>query len=45
MPPTLGIYVLVDSVQESLEKIVQAGGEIATPFTPQGEGEAYATFS
>jgi predicted enzyme related to lactoylglutathione lyase len=38
------IYVMVDSVQGTLEKIVEAGGQVVTPFTPQGEGEAYAVF-
>jgi predicted enzyme related to lactoylglutathione lyase len=38
------VYVMVDSVEESLEKIVQAGGEVVKPLTPQQEGEAYATF-
>jgi uncharacterized protein len=42
--PGLLPYVLVESVEQALEQIVQLGGEIATPFTPQGEGEAYATF-
>jgi predicted enzyme related to lactoylglutathione lyase len=35
---------MVESVEQKLEQIVQLGGEIATPLTPQGEGEAYATF-
>jgi predicted enzyme related to lactoylglutathione lyase len=42
--PGLLPYVMVESVEEALEKIVQAGGEIVTPLTPQSEGEAYATF-
>jgi uncharacterized protein len=42
--PGLLVYVMVDSVEQKLEQIVQLGGEIATPFTPRGEGEAYATF-
>jgi predicted enzyme related to lactoylglutathione lyase len=35
---------MVESVEQSLEKIVEAGGAVVTPLTPQGEGEAYATF-
>jgi uncharacterized protein len=42
--PGLLLYVIVESVQQSLEKIVDAGGAIVTPLTPQGEGEAFATF-
>jgi predicted enzyme related to lactoylglutathione lyase len=38
------IYVMVESVQETLDKIVSAGGEVVTPYTPQGPGEAFATF-
>jgi uncharacterized protein len=47
-PPTLQpgllIYINVDDVQRALAKIVEAGGEIVTPLTPQDEGEAFATF-
>lgn len=42
--PGLLLYVLVESVEQTLEQIVRLGGEIVTPLTPQGEGEAYATF-
>ena len=42
--PGLLVYVMVDSVEQSLEKITEAGGAIVTPLTPQGEGEAFATF-
>jgi predicted enzyme related to lactoylglutathione lyase len=42
--PGLLIYVLVDSVEQKLEQIAQLGGAVVTPLTPQGEGEAYATF-
>jgi uncharacterized protein len=38
------VYVRVDDVETSLEKVVEAGGEIIVPRTPQGEGIAYATF-
>ncbi len=44
LQPGLLIYINVDDVQRALEKIVEAGGEIVTPLTPQGEGEAFATF-
>jgi predicted enzyme related to lactoylglutathione lyase len=42
--PGLLVYVMVESVEQSLETIVEAGGAVVTPLTPQGEGEAYATF-
>ena len=42
--PGLLVYVMVDSVEQSLEKITEAGGAVARPLTPQGEGEAFATF-
>jgi predicted enzyme related to lactoylglutathione lyase len=42
--PGLLLYIMVESVERTLEKIVEAGGEIVTPLTPQGEGEAFATF-
>jgi predicted enzyme related to lactoylglutathione lyase len=42
--PGIVIFVMVESVQETLDKIVEAGGEVVTPRTPQGEGEAFATF-
>ena len=42
--PGLLLYIRVDSVERALEKIVEAGGEVVTPLTAQGEGEAYATF-
>jgi predicted enzyme related to lactoylglutathione lyase len=42
--PGLLVYVLVDSVEKTLRKITEAGGEVVTPLTPQGEGEAFATF-
>ncbi len=42
--PGLLVYVMVESVEQSLEKIVVAGGAVVTPLTPQGEGEAFATF-
>jgi uncharacterized protein len=42
--PGLLIYINVEDVQRALQKIVEAGGEVVTPLTPQGEGEAFATF-
>jgi uncharacterized protein len=42
--PGLLLYVMVESVEQSLEKIVDAGGAIVTPLTSQSEGEAFATF-
>jgi predicted enzyme related to lactoylglutathione lyase len=42
--PGLLLYVMVESVEQALEKIVEAGGEVVTPLTPQREGEAFATF-
>lgn len=42
--PGLVVYVLVESVERTLESIREAGGEVVTPLTPQGEGEAFATF-
>jgi len=34
--PGLLLYVRVESVERALEEIVEAGGEIVTPLTPQG---------
>lgn len=42
--PGLVVYVLVESVERTLNAIREAGGEVVTPLTPQGEGEAFATF-
>jgi predicted enzyme related to lactoylglutathione lyase len=42
--PGLVVYMLVESVEQTLDKIREAGGEVVTPLTPQGEGEAFATF-
>ena len=42
--PGLVVYMLVESVERTLETIREAGGEVVTPLTPQGEGEAFATF-
>ena len=36
--------MLVESVDRTLDMIRDAGGELVTPLTPQGEGEAFATF-
>jgi uncharacterized protein len=38
------VYVRVDDVDTSLNKIVEAGGEIILPRTQEGEGLVYATF-
>jgi predicted enzyme related to lactoylglutathione lyase len=38
------VHVRVDDVEASLAKIIEAGGEIVVPRTPQGEGIVYATF-
>jgi predicted enzyme related to lactoylglutathione lyase len=38
------VYIRVDDVEESLVRIVEAGGEVVVPRTQQGEGLAYATF-
>src|SRR3954463_6565314 len=42
--PGIVVYTMVDSVADALEKVVRAGGEVVTPLTPQGPGEAFATF-
>jgi predicted enzyme related to lactoylglutathione lyase len=42
--PGLLLYIMVESVERALGKIVDAGGEVVTPLTGQGEGEAFATF-
>ena len=42
--PGLLVYVMVDSVQQTLDRICASGGEIVTPLTAQGPGEAVATF-
>ncbi len=42
--PGVLIYINVEDVQRALERIMETGGEIVTPLTPQGEGEAFATF-
>jgi predicted enzyme related to lactoylglutathione lyase len=36
---------MVDSIEATLQKVLEAGGQIGTPFTQLGtHGEAYATF-
>jgi uncharacterized protein len=42
--PGLLVYVMVESVEETLKEISAVGGEVVTPLTPQGEGEAFANF-
>ena len=44
LEPGLLVYVNVEDVERALEKIVEAGGEVVTPLTPEREGEAFATF-
>jgi predicted enzyme related to lactoylglutathione lyase len=38
------VYVKVDDVESSLERVVEAGGEIVLPRTLEGEYLAHATF-
>lgn len=38
------VWVMVDNVASALEAVTRAGGEVVSPMTPQGEGEAIATF-
>jgi predicted enzyme related to lactoylglutathione lyase len=42
--PGVLVWVLVDSVEVTLEKITKAGGEVVSPISPQHEGEAVAAF-
>jgi uncharacterized protein len=42
--PGVLAYIRVDSVDETLEKIMSAGGEVVSGPTPQREGEAIASF-
>src|SRR5262245_34743332 len=42
--PGMVTYVMVDSIDATLEKVVAAGGGRATPRTPLPGGSAYATF-
>jgi predicted enzyme related to lactoylglutathione lyase len=42
--PGLLPYIEVEDVEETLERIASAGGEVVSPATPQQEGEAIATF-
>jgi uncharacterized protein len=42
--PGVLVWVMVESVAATLEKITRAGGEVVSPMAPQGEGEAIATF-
>jgi predicted enzyme related to lactoylglutathione lyase len=42
--PGVLVWVMVDSVEVTLEKITKAGGEVVSPMSPQREGEAIATF-
>lgn len=42
--PGILVWVRVDDVAATLAVVVEAGGEIVSPSTPQREGEAIATF-
>jgi uncharacterized protein len=42
--PGLLFYIMVEGVERALGKIVDPGGDVVTPLTGQGEGEAFATF-
>ena len=43
--PGMITYIMVDSVDQTLQEISNAGGETVTPRTPIGPGgQAYATF-
>ena len=43
--PGILTYVMVDSIEATLKKIVAAGGQMQTPFTKiGGGGESFATF-
>ncbi len=43
--PGMVMYVMVDSIDATLLKVVSAGGQVATPLTLlSAEGEAFATF-
>ena len=43
--PGMLTYIMVDSIDAALAKVVNGGGRVVTPRTPIGpSGEAYATF-
>jgi predicted enzyme related to lactoylglutathione lyase len=42
--PGLTTYIMVDSVEATLRRVVAAGGKIATPLARMRKGEAIATF-
>ena len=43
--PGILTYVMVDSIEATLKKVVAAGGRLETPFTKIGPGgDAFATF-
>jgi uncharacterized protein len=42
--PGVLAWIMVDSVDGTLERITKAGGEIVSPMMLQGKGEAIATF-
>jgi predicted enzyme related to lactoylglutathione lyase len=44
--PGILTYIMVDSIEETLPSLLQAGGHVVTPLTPLGTpGEAYAFFA
>jgi uncharacterized protein len=44
--PGILTYIMVDSIEATLESLLQAGAQVVTPLTPLGTpGEAYATFA
>jgi predicted enzyme related to lactoylglutathione lyase len=42
--PGLLTYIMVDRVEQTLRKVVAAGGRVVLQLTPQKKGEAIATF-
>jgi len=43
--PGMLTYVMVDSIDATLQKVLAAGGQVATSLTPlSAAGEAFATF-
>ena len=42
--PGITVHIMVADVNAAVARIVERGGEVVTPVTALGEGEAYATF-
>lgn len=38
------VHIMVENLDQTLEQIVERGGEVVTPKTELGENEAFATF-